>query len=398
MNIGIALLRSSPDGSSSSGDFASVDTFAAHLVESGVQVTLLAPKLNRRLTYRKKAYTPVEWSDSRLLSNILRYVREARRLSREVDLLACHLLFPSFSIVGDLVSWGTDTPIVAHFGIPLIARWSWSDTLSSGARLWYLSRRLVNNWPCARLSRFCCDAYVVSSQYQRQQLLALGVEEKKAIVIPNCTNVRYYRKSARYIARRALGLPADAALVCYLGHPTPTKGIQYLIEAFPLVLARHPNSKLVLALDRPNGFRGKLVGQVQLLGLERKVTWLDRVDVPRLLSAADVLVLPYLTDFGTHMFPSSMLEALSVGVPLVSSDLPIIREVITDGQTGLLAPAGDSVAIAERILRLLADANLRESMVAAQREVAHKRFDARGVIEKYLHLCERVIDGKRKVR
>ena len=225
-------------------------------------------------------------------------------------------------------------------------------------------------------------------------------EERKVIVIPNCTNARYYRKSSGSVARRTLGLPADAALICYLGHPTPAKGIQYLIEAFPLVLARYPNSKLVLALtqDYHYGFGQRLVTQVQLLGLEKYVSWLHLVDVPRLLSVVDVLVLPYRIDFGTHMFPSSMLEALSVGVPLVSSDLPVIREVITDGQTGLLAPAGDSVAIAERILRLLADASLRESMVAAQREVARERFDARVVAEEHLHLYERVIDEKRKAR
>jgi glycosyltransferase involved in cell wall biosynthesis len=97
----------------------------------------------------------------------------------------------------------------------------------------------------------------------------------------------------------------------------------------------------------------------------------ERGDVPELLARADVVVLSSRSEG----LPVSVIEAMAAGLPVVASSVGGLPELVADGETGILVPAGDAVALADALARLLDDPELRRSYGAAARRRALERFD-----------------------
>jgi glycosyltransferase involved in cell wall biosynthesis len=121
---------------------------------------------------------------------------------------------------------------------------------------------------------------------------------------------------------------------------------------------------------------------------EGLVTWLGHVDdMMALLGSVDIVVLPSYREG----LPKSLVEAAACGLPLVTTDVPGCREVVSDGIDGLLVPVRDSEAIAQAIRRLLDDPALARRLGEAARIKAQNYFDERIVIERtlavYAELC-----------
>jgi glycosyltransferase involved in cell wall biosynthesis len=115
----------------------------------------------------------------------------------------------------------------------------------------------------------------------------------------------------------------------------------------------------------------ELKPQVQRLGLEGRVRFLGhRNDVPDLLAAADLLALPSLNEGAAGV----VIEAMALGVPVVASDLPSLREVTEDGTSGLLVPVASPDALARAIERLLDDQPLARVLGTRGREIFERRF------------------------
>jgi len=165
-----------------------------------------------------------------------------------------------------------------------------------------------------------------------------------------------------------------------------------LVSAFSEILKTFPNSKLVLAWSG-TGSRERIITKIEKEGIQDKVLILHKIDVSLLLSATDVLVLPYVLTIGTHWFPHTLLEALSVGVPIVTSRFEIMQEVIEHGKTGLLVEPANPKQIAESIIILLSDEKLRNNMVKEQRKVAKEKFDSEKVAQQYIDLYKEVLNG-----
>jgi glycosyltransferase involved in cell wall biosynthesis len=147
--------------------------------------------------------------------------------------------------------------------------------------------------------------------------------------------------------RAELGLSSEDFLVGNVGRLALQKGQRHLIAAMPLLLERVPRAHLVIA------GRGDLEEYLRDLSLEVGVA--DRVhvlgprrDVPALMHAMDVFAMPSIWEG----FGLVLLEAMAAGRPIVASRVATIPEVVVDGATGLLVPAGDPVALAEALVRL----------------------------------------------
>ena len=112
-------------------------------------------------------------------------------------------------------------------------------------------------------------------------------------------------------------------------------------------------------------------------------------EMPALLAQVDVAVLPSYREG----VPLSLLEAAACGLPLIATDVPGCREVVREGENGLLIPPRDPVALSEAIARLAGDAALRRRMGAASRQLAVAEFAQEAVFEQTLAVYRELLPG-----
>lgn len=155
-----------------------------------------------------------------------------------------------------------------------------------------------------------------------------------------------------------------------IGRLHRAKGLVYLLRALRRLKDALPEAPLlVLAGDGPE--RSGLADEAALLGLQDDVRFLGvHRDVPGLLRSLDVLVLPSLWEG----IPATVLEAMAAGVPTVATNVGGLPEVVEDGETGLLVPPADPVALAGAILRLLQADGLGRRIASKARALVFSRF------------------------
>jgi glycosyltransferase involved in cell wall biosynthesis len=164
--------------------------------------------------------------------------------------------------------------------------------------------------------------------------------------------------------------PTDHPTALFLGEIGQRKGTWDLVEAIPAVLEQVPHARFRIG---GNGDVDRLNARVAELGLQHAVTvlgWVTGADKQRELIDADLLVLPSYQEG----LPMSILEAMGVGLPVVSTPIAGIPEAVIDGRTGLLVPPGNTQELAAALSRLLSTPDLRADMGAAARARAQDVF------------------------
>lgn len=171
----------------------------------------------------------------------------------------------------------------------------------------------------------------------------------------------------------------------FVGRLIQNKGPQYLVEALPAVLGRHPEATVCFAGDGP--MRASLEARCRELGIEGAVQFPGtRSDVPEVLRECDLFVRPSLMEG----LPLTTLEAMASGLPAVVTPVGGTPEVVEDGVTGLLVPPRDVPALAAALERLLADRALRREMGTTGRSRVERDFGWDRVVQQSLALYEHV--------
>jgi glycosyltransferase involved in cell wall biosynthesis len=160
------------------------------------------------------------------------------------------------------------------------------------------------------------------------------------------------------------------------------KGHKYLLEAATMV----PDAKFVFAGDGP--LRAELETQARALGLNDRITFLGhRRDIPDLLAACDLFVLPSLFEG----YPLAVMEAAVAGKPIIATAVGGTDEAIRCGQTGLLVPPADSRALADAIRSLLTDPTLAARLAQAAKAHALQEFSAETMCQRTVAVYEEVL-------
>jgi glycosyltransferase involved in cell wall biosynthesis len=180
-----------------------------------------------------------------------------------------------------------------------------------------------------------------------------------------------------------LGIPPGGVAVGFVGIFEPRKGVLDLARAWQRVARAATHAHLVLT------GRGRLEPAMhEVLDGAPRVHWLGyRSDVPRVMRALDVLVLPSLLEGA----PNVVLEAMAAGRAVVATAVSGTPELVDEGRTGLLVPPGDPDALATAIVRLVGDPAQRERMGEAGRAAAAERFRMDAMLDAYEALFERVV-------
>jgi glycosyltransferase involved in cell wall biosynthesis len=206
----------------------------------------------------------------------------------------------------------------------------------------------------------------------------LGIPRRKLHVIPNAVDAGRFAAGVGEPVRRELE-PGDRSLVLAVGRLHEQKGHDVLLRA----AADVTDACFALAGDGPE--RARLERLAAELGIADRVRFLGtRNDVPDLLAAADVVVLPSRYEG----LPLSLLEAMAAGVPVVASRIPGNDELVEDRRTGVLVAPGDAAALAEALRQLLADPARRAALAEQGRKQVADRYTARAVADRVMEQYE----------
>ncbi len=207
-------------------------------------------------------------------------------------------------------------------------------------------------------------------------------------LIPNGIPVDQYAlaEEVRKAWRTREGYEESAVLLVSVARMSPQKDHFSLIQAFSIASSRSSQLRLLLVGD--GSLRSKLEAQVKALDLKDKVRFLGvRADVPEILAAADMFVLSSQWEGN----PLSVMEAMAAGKPVIATAVGGVPELIQHGISGVLVPPGDVEALAEAILKLADDPNLRRQMGKEAFRRAKERFDVSVMVREYEFLYERLL-------
>jgi len=252
-----------------------------------------------------------------------------------------------------------------------------------------LSRRVDNreSWPAVRWKYPLYRRVITISQAIRQVLLSQGVPAQQMICVPDAVaSAPVTVPLSRAAVAVALGLPENARWLAMAAQFIERKGHRYLLDAIPVVLARHPDARFVLFGQGP--LWEEIAAQVKARGLTEHVYLPGfRTDLPALLPHFYGLVHP-ATREGLGV---ALLEAAALGVPIVATAAGGIPEAVRDQINGLLVPPADVVALAAALNHLLDDPNLAARLGAGGRALVNREFSVSAMVEGHLAIYRQIL-------
>ncbi|MAW60127.1 MAG: hypothetical protein CMJ94_04750 [Planctomycetes bacterium] len=178
--------------------------------------------------------------------------------------------------------------------------------------------------------------------------------------------------------------------ITLMGRLGKRKGTYDLIDAFEKVVAQHPHARLVLPGDGEIDEVKALIAERGLEAVVEVPGWVSGEAQDALWNRTDVYTLPSYNEG----LPGSVLEAMSAGLPCVSTPVGGIPEAVLDGETGYLVVPGDVDGLAEALAKLVADEALRLQMGAAGQALLEQKFDIDKIVDQVVALQEGLAFGK----
>ena len=275
-------------------------------------------------------------------------------------------------------------PYVIFFDADQIAELDFMGKPLKGLLRWRAMNLLRENLSLA--ARILC----VSEPAKRHLMTAWNVPAEKVTVLSNAVDIHRFRPDPdlRAGTRASLALTTHP-LVVFVGSFYQWHDIATLLDAFALVLRSNPEARLVLVGDGTE--REKMMQRAVDLQIAEAVTFTGFVthdEVSRYVNAADIAVVP-VPAMKQEMWlsPMKLFEYMASGKAVVASAMGQIVNVITNGENGLLVPAGDGQALAGAIHRLIADTDLRGRLGRQAREDAVNHHSW----EQYLSHLEQIL-------
>lgn len=231
-------------------------------------------------------------------------------------------------------------------------------------------RRLLAPW----VDRFV----TVSEDLARWLVEDVRIAARKVVHIPNGVDTERFSPEGREQARRSLDVPYGATVFGCVGRLDPVKDHASLLRAFAAVGSGGAPVLLLLAGEGP--MRAAIEAEIRRLGLDARVRLLgERSDVPDVLRALDVFLLPSV---GEGM-SNSILEAMAAGLPVIATRVGGNPQLVRDGATGTLVAAGDPEGLAAAMRRYLGEPELRAAHGRAARLRSEAEFSLTRMVAAY---------------
>jgi glycosyltransferase involved in cell wall biosynthesis len=234
----------------------------------------------------------------------------------------------------------------------------------------HLSTPVNHGWTTRWLYEHGCAHVVVTGEALKRQLVNdNGFTAEHMTSVPTGIDTARFCRRERLAVRAALGLPATAVYVGILATLRDWKGHSVLFEALASLLPGRPDLRLLVIGDGP--YRDRLDSKAAALGVSSRIDFVGhRTDAEVWLAALDVFALPSWGDEGVSQ---ALMQAMACALPIVTTPVGSLTEVIHDGATGLLVPPRDAGALAAAIGRLLDEPALAARLGQAARQLAEER-------------------------
>ncbi|MCL4079341.1 glycosyltransferase family 4 protein [Coriobacteriia bacterium Es71-Z0120] len=284
-------------------------------------------------------------------------------------------------------------PAIVHttgYEADVVTRWAASDLpvaiVSSATCSSWPPRGtgVFDTWIRQRLDRDTLprlDAFVVDAPEMAERAVAAGVPRDRVVLDPPSVRIARVLEEADVDVE----LPDGCPLVGYAGALSRSRGLMALAAIAPRIKAQHPGACVVVAgegLARHTLHAAVRDGRIDLVA--------PVPSVPAVLARLDVCVFP-LAEPGV---PTPLLEALALGRPTVVTAVPGVAGLLDDGVEALVVPTRDTDALADAVLRLLADPAFASAAGERGRLAAIDRFQAADSVERHLALYRRLAAGR----
>ena len=243
------------------------------------------------------------------------------------------------------------------------------------------------------------DALIPLSSWLEEWIGSHGVARDKIFQIPDAVNDRLFGIDLSGNRVKSQYRIENNFVVGHVGSYQWFHDIRGLFEAFEHVYHQEPRARLLLVGDGPE--------------LDKLTTWADEFGmtdviittgaiahecVPHYIAAMDVAVVPYQSVKDFFFSPLKLFECMAVGTPTVAANLGQISEIISDGRNGLLYPAGDARALAERVMTLIRAPEVAARLGAEGRKTVLDRYTWRSVAEQVVEIAQALIAGRESSR
>jgi glycosyltransferase involved in cell wall biosynthesis len=281
------------------------------------------------------------------------------RLVRREGYQVVHAHSSKAGVLGRLAAWRARAPVIVYTP---------NAFAFLGARNWW------TGWFYRDVERLLghhmtdCVVCVGPSELALARRESIAAPTQLAMIENAIDTAPFAPKVDRLTARAALGLEAHQPTLGFVGRLTPQKGIEYLVQAARLVVDTWGDARFVLVGE---GELMPLVRQMIVDHRLKKEFLLTgyRADIPVVLQALDVFVLPSLYEG----LPYTLMEAMAAGKAVIATDVVGNQDLVLDGETGLIIPPRDVKALANAMIRLLSSSEERERLARKALSTAQAR-------------------------
>lgn len=278
----------------------------------------------------------------------------------------------------DIVHTHNESGLVYGATAAVIARASRLFHTEHGKEPEYLNKKALQSVERLLLRR-TNRVVTVSEDLRRRMVNSSGLNDERIVTIRNGIDVEeFFHPEYRNEIRESLGIRTGSFLIGNIARLVSLKNHRFLLDVFSILLKECRQVRLVLVGDGP--LREDLEDYAKKMGVWDSVLFLgERKDVPNLLAAFDLFVLPSLTE-GLSI---TLLEAMASGTPVVASDVGGNPEIVEKGETGLLLPLGNTGEWIRCIKCLIEDPDKRKKFSERARVRVNKEFSLFAMVERY---------------
>lgn len=295
--------------------------------------------------------------------------------------------FLGWAAMRSVLDWKTPDLVITHSSTD-----SWLAALANVGlpsaapliRMRHVSAPISANFATRWLYGRAAAHVVTTGEALRQQVMReAGLPAEHVSSVPTGIDLETFQPGDSAQARARLELPQDRFIIGIVATLRSWKGHSFLVDA--MAALKDAKALLVIVGDGPG--RDNLQAQVRKLGLQDQVLMTgNRKDVADWMQAFDVFVLPSYANEGV---PQALMQAMACALPVISTPVGAIGEIVEDGKTGLMVTPRDAQALATALARLRDDPDLRRNLGQAALLQARERFS----MDRMLDAMEAVFQG-----